>query len=100
MLIPRWIDVERVTFKYGLGDEFINVLRRCTSSASCRPTPVDVRGSGVAPRRRRRGLPNPAELGDEIHGRTCAGTLVKGDRHGRRPRARRTCTTSSTTPGR
>ena len=25
--MPRWIDCGRVTFKYGLGDEFIGVLR-------------------------------------------------------------------------
>ena len=27
VLIPRWIDCGRVTFKYGLGDEFIRVLK-------------------------------------------------------------------------
>ena len=27
VLMPRWLDVGRVTFKYGLGDEFIDVLR-------------------------------------------------------------------------
>ena len=27
LLIPRWIDCNRVTFKYGLGEEFIDVLR-------------------------------------------------------------------------
>ncbi len=26
VLIPRWVDCERVTFKYGLGQEFIDVL--------------------------------------------------------------------------
>ncbi len=26
LLVPRWIDCNRVTFKYGLGDEFIEVL--------------------------------------------------------------------------
>ena len=26
LLVPRWVDCERVTFKYGLGDEFIEVL--------------------------------------------------------------------------
>ena len=25
--VPRWIDCKRVTFKYGLGQEFIDVLR-------------------------------------------------------------------------
>ncbi|MFZ4812513.1 MAG: saccharopine dehydrogenase NADP-binding domain-containing protein, partial [Ilumatobacteraceae bacterium] len=27
ILMPRWLDVGRVTFKYGLGDEFLDVLR-------------------------------------------------------------------------
>ena len=27
LLVPRWIDCHRVTFKYGLGDETIDVLR-------------------------------------------------------------------------
>ena len=27
LLIPRWVDARRVTFKYGLGDEFIDVLK-------------------------------------------------------------------------
>ncbi len=27
LLIPRWVDAKRVTFKYGLGDEFIGVLK-------------------------------------------------------------------------
>ena len=27
LLIPRWVDAKRVTFKYGLGDEFIDVLK-------------------------------------------------------------------------
>ena len=26
LLVPRWVECERVTFKYGLGDEFIEVL--------------------------------------------------------------------------
>ena len=26
LLVPRWVDCKRVTFKYGLGDEFIGVL--------------------------------------------------------------------------
>lgn len=27
LLIPRWLDVKRVTFKYGLGQDFIDVLK-------------------------------------------------------------------------
>ena len=25
--MPRWLDAKRVTFKYGLGDDFIGVLK-------------------------------------------------------------------------
>ena len=27
LLMPRWVDAKRATFKYGLGDEFIEVLK-------------------------------------------------------------------------
>src|SRR5476649_293185 len=27
VLVPRWVEARRVTFKYGLGEEFIDVLR-------------------------------------------------------------------------
>ncbi len=27
LLVPRWVKAKRVTFKYGLGDEFIDVLK-------------------------------------------------------------------------
>src|SRR5690349_24432409 len=33
LLIPRWLDVNRVTFKYGLGEEFIQMQ---IGRASCR----------------------------------------------------------------
>ena len=36
LLIPRWIDAKRVTFKYGLGNEFIEVLQ---DAAHARPRP-------------------------------------------------------------
>ena len=79
ILIPRWIDVERVTFKYGLGDEFINVLKTLQKLELVSTDPVEVRGVKVSPRDVvAAALPDPAELGDKMHGRTCAGTWVKG----------------------
>ena len=79
LLVPRWVDADRVTFKYGLGDEFIGVLRRSTSSASTRPRPVRVGNAEVSPRDVVAAcLPDPAELGDRMTGLTCAGTWVKG----------------------
>ena len=79
LLMPRWIDVGRVTFKYGLGDEFIDVLRTLRKLGLDSTRPVKVRGVEVSPRDVVAAiLPNPAELGDKMMGRTCAGSLVTG----------------------
>ena len=79
ILMPRWLDVGRVTFKYGLGDEFIDVLRTLHKLGLDSTRPVSVRGVDVSPRDLVAAtLPNPAELGDRMHGRTCAGSVVTG----------------------
>ncbi len=88
VLVPRWVDCRRVTFKYGLGDEFIDVLRTLHKLRLDRTEPVSVRGVRVSPRDVvAAALPNPAELGDRMQGRTCAGTLVTGTGKDGRPRA-------------
>ncbi|MFM7068144.1 MAG: saccharopine dehydrogenase C-terminal domain-containing protein, partial [Actinomycetes bacterium] len=79
LLVPRWIDCERVTFKYGLGEEFISVLETLHKLGLDATDPVDVRGVAVSPRDVLAAcLPNPATLGDRIEGQTCAGTWVTG----------------------
>jgi saccharopine dehydrogenase-like NADP-dependent oxidoreductase len=79
LLVPRWVDAGRVTFKYGLGDEFINVLRVLHQLGLDRTDKVRVRGVEVSPRDVVAAcLPDPATLGDRMHGKTCAGTWVKG----------------------
>jgi saccharopine dehydrogenase-like NADP-dependent oxidoreductase len=79
VLIPRWIDCGRVTFKYGLGDEFIGVLETLHKLGLDRTEPVDVRGTEVSPRDVVAAvLPDPAFLGEEMTGKTCAGTWVRG----------------------
>lgn len=79
LLVPRWVDCNRVTFKYGLGDEFIDVLRTLHKLGLDRTDEVSVRGQGVSPRDVVAAcLPNPADLTDEISGKTCAGTWVTG----------------------
>ena len=79
LLIPRWVDCNRVTFKYGLGDEFIAVLEALHKTGLDRTDPIRVRDVEVAPRDVvAASLPNPAELGDRMHGATCAGTWVTG----------------------
>ena len=79
LLIPRWVECDRVTFKYGLGEEFIEVLRTLHKLGLDRTEPVSVRGVEVSPRDVvAAALPDPATLGDRMHGKTCAGTFVTG----------------------
>jgi saccharopine dehydrogenase-like NADP-dependent oxidoreductase len=79
VLIPRWVDCERVTFKYGLGQEFIDVLSTLHKLGLDSTDSVSVRGVKVAPRDVvAAALPDPATLGERMSGRTCAGTWVTG----------------------
>ena len=79
LLVPRWIDCKRVTFKYGLGDEFIEVLKTLHKLGLDSKEKIPVRGVEVAPRDVvAAALPDPATLGDRMTGKTCAGTLVTG----------------------
>ena len=79
VLIPRWVPCERVTFKYGLGEEFIGVLRTLHKLGLDSTEPVAVRGVKVAPRDVvAAALPDPATLGERMSGRTCAGTWITG----------------------
>jgi saccharopine dehydrogenase (NAD+, L-lysine forming) len=79
LLVPRWIDCKRVTFKYGLGEEFIDVLKTLHKLGLDSTVPVRVRAVDVAPRDVvAAALPDPATLGDRMRGRTCAGTFVTG----------------------
>jgi len=87
LLIPRWVDCNRVTFKYGLGDEFIGVLKTLHKLGLDRVEPVTVKGQPVSPRDVVAAcLPNPATLGDRMSGKTCAGTCVTGTGKDGRPR--------------
>jgi len=88
VLIPRWVQCERVTFKYGLGEEFIDVLRTLHKLGLDSTDPVPVRGVQVAPRDVVAAvLPDPATLGERMTGRTCAGTWVTGTGRDGRPRS-------------
>jgi saccharopine dehydrogenase (NAD+, L-lysine-forming) len=83
LLIPRWIQCKRVTFKYGLGDEFIDVLKTLKKLGLDNKEPIQVKNVQVAPRDVVAAcLPDPAHLGDRMFGKTCAGTWVKGKKDG------------------
>jgi len=79
LLIPRWVQARRVTFKYGLGAEFIGVLRTLHKLGLDATDPVSVGGQAVSPRDVVAAcLPDPATLGAKMTGLTCAGTWVTG----------------------
>lgn len=83
LLIPRWVKTKRATFKYGLGDQFIGVLKTLQMLGLDNKEKINVKGVQVAPRDVVAAcLPDPAHLGDRMHGKTCAGTWVKGWKDG------------------
>lgn len=87
LLVPRWIDAKRVTFKYGLGEEFIGVLKTLRKLGLDSVEKVKVGSAEVAPRDLLAArLPDPATLGERMTGKTCAGTWVKGTGKDGKPR--------------
>ena len=87
LLMPRWIDARRVTFKYGLGGEFIDVLRTLHKLGLDSTAPVRVGDAEVSPRDVVAAvLPDPAGLGELMSGKTCAGLWVSGTGTDGRPR--------------
>jgi len=96
LLMPRWVDCRRATFKYGLGEEFIGVLKTLHRLGLDRTEPVQVPASGpgqrglvaVSPRDVvAASLPDPAALGERMRGKTCAGLHVTGTGKDGRPRS-------------
>jgi saccharopine dehydrogenase-like NADP-dependent oxidoreductase len=89
LLVPRWVGAKRVTFKYGLGEDFITKLKTLHELGLDRTEPLTVPGVHgpvrVSPRDVvAAALPDPATLGPLMHGKTCAGTWVTGTKDGRR----------------
>jgi saccharopine dehydrogenase (NAD+, L-lysine forming) len=79
LLMPRWVDCERVTFKYGLGDELITILKVLNTLGLDRTEPLRVKGVEVSPRDVVAAvLPDPATIGPRMTGKTCAGLHVTG----------------------
>jgi len=96
LLMPRWITAKRVTFKYGLGDEFIEVLKvlhklgldRADKLRVPSTSPGQEAGVEVSPRDVvAAALPDPATLGDKMRGKTCAGLYVTGTGKNGEPRS-------------
>lgn len=88
LLMPRWVDAKRVTFKYGLGEEMIRILQTLRTLGLDRTDPVTVKGVQVSPRDVVAAvLPDPGTIGPRMEGKTCAGLLVTGTGRDGQPRA-------------
>ena len=78
-LIPQKINTKRVTFKYGLGNDFIEKLKTIHALGLSNKQKVSYRGMEIAPRDFLASLlPDPATIGPIMHGKTCAGAHVAG----------------------
>jgi len=88
LLMPRWVQCNRATFKYGLGDEFINILKVLNTLGLDRTEKVRVKGVEVSPRDVVAAvLPDPATVGPRMTGKTCAGLWVTGTGKDGQPRS-------------
>jgi saccharopine dehydrogenase-like NADP-dependent oxidoreductase len=87
LLMPRWVDARKVTFKYGLGEEMITILRTLHTLGLDSTEPVTVKGVQVSPRDVVAAvLPDPQTIGPRMEGKTCAGLWVTGTGKDGKPR--------------
>jgi len=94
LMMPRWLDGKRVTFKYGLGEDFIGVLKTLNTLGLDKTDAVSVRSAeaggrvSVSPRDVVAAvLPDPATIGPKMTGSTCAGVWVRGTGNDGSPRS-------------
>jgi saccharopine dehydrogenase-like NADP-dependent oxidoreductase len=79
VLIPKKVNAKKVTFKYGLGNDFIEKLKTIHALGLSNKEKVKYRGMVIAPRDFLASLlPDPAKIGPMMHGKTCAGAHVQG----------------------
>ena len=84
LLVPRWIETRKATFKYALGDDFIDKLKTIHALGMDRTDRVSVKGVEVAPRDVLAAItPDPISLGDKFRGRAVVGTWVLGVKDGK-----------------
>ncbi len=84
LLLPRWLETGKATFKYALGDDFIDKLKTIHALGMDRTDRVSVKGVEVAPRDVLAAItPDPISLGDKFRGRAVVGTWVIGMKDGK-----------------
>jgi saccharopine dehydrogenase-like NADP-dependent oxidoreductase len=91
-MLPAVINANKFSFKYGLGNEFIGILKTLHALGLDQTKPHRVRSAqgpvDVAPRDMVAAvLPDPATIGPRMTGKTCAGVLVTGKDHDGKLRA-------------
>ena len=85
LLMPRWVDAKRATFKYGLGDEFIGVLKTLHKIGLDSTEKIRVGGVEVSPRDVVAAcLPNPGDAGRQDARQDLRRALGHGHGAGRR----------------
>ncbi len=86
LMMPRYFKdkgLKRVTFKYGLGDDFIEVLKILKALGLDSTKKVKVGDCMVAPRDVVAvTAPDPVKVGESMFGKTAAGLWVKGKKDG------------------
>jgi saccharopine dehydrogenase-like NADP-dependent oxidoreductase len=84
--IPRYLadrGLRRVTFKYALGESFIQALKTLQSLGLDRTDPLRVGAVEVSPRDvLAAAAPNPARIGEAMKGKTAAGIWARGLKDG------------------
>ncbi len=84
LLMPRWVEADKVTFKYGLGEEMISILRTLHTLGLDRTDPVTVKGvAGQPARRRRRRAARPRHHRPPHGGEDVCGVVGHRHRQGR-----------------
>jgi saccharopine dehydrogenase (NAD+, L-lysine forming) len=86
LMMPRYFrekGLKRVTFKYGLGNEFIQILKTLEMLNLDKTEKIRVGGVEVSPRDVvAAASPDPAAIGEYMFGKTAAGVWVKGTKDG------------------
>jgi saccharopine dehydrogenase-like NADP-dependent oxidoreductase len=84
-LIPRVIDCNRVTFKYGVSADFRKMLLDLESLGMTSKEKVKIGNEEIAPRDFLvKVIPDPADSSTNMVGKGCAGTWVTGTKDGKR----------------
>jgi len=86
LMIPRYINkgLKKVTFKYGLGKEFITMLKNLRAlRLDDKHTKIKIGNTEITPRDFVAMVaPSPTEVADKLKGKTCVGTWVIGKKDG------------------